>query len=552
MNKLMVVLIVAGTLALGWPIMRQYGMDKEGNLYGLRSTDSFMHWAFAAEMLHTFPPQNPLFAGEKLFNYHYGSDLVAAMASKITGISLFVVLFKIMPIIYALSYGIAGWHMVKALKMNSVSSLIFVFLIYFGSSFSGMSAVVMKKNLSWNDALGVSQPLSYMDNQPLMLSLIWLMLYISVLARWLNKSNYRLSFGLTILGTFASMTKVLVAIPIFGLAAGSALVLIWKKEWKKMFKLTAIGALSGAIGIGILLFNSHEAGGLVWYPLQPLRRMIESPNFIEITNDVILRIQHYQSTNNYFRLTLIFSVTFLIYIFGNLGSRAMGILIIKEKNWLKLPIINYGLISAGFLCGLIPMFWFLKTGGFNINQLFYYLLLLMNIPAAIVWGNVYKYMTLKSKLWGWGAIAMLLLTTLPGSIWTIKTQLAMDPGKIKTKIYQDLKDLGNLLPADSIIVIDPKFINDQTNYISAISGRRVYLEALEYPRIQGHLVDKRNEMLARAFGQINIYKYVSELEVDLGVKKIGAVIVDDTRALKMRDIAKWRSGELYDIYLINK
>lgn len=552
MNKLIIVLIAIGSLALAWPFTRQYGVDKEGNLYGLRSTDSFMHWAFAAEILHAFPPQNPLFAGEKLFNYHYGSDLAAAMVSKVTGISLFVVLFKIMPMVYAFGYGIAGWFMARTLKINPISGLVFIFLLYFGSGFSWMGTVAMKKSLSWNDALGISQPLSYMDNQPLMLSLIGLMLYIALLARWFSKPNYKLSLGLGILGIFAPMAKVLAAIPIFGLVTGSWLALIFKKKWGKARQLAAIGILSGAIGAGILLSNSHSAGGLIWYPLQPLRRMIESPNFAEITNNVVLKIQHYQSTHNYFRLTLIFSIAFLIYFGGNLGSRAAGILVFKKENRLKLSAISYGLMAAGLLCGLIPMFWFLKTGGFNINQLFYYFLLLMDIPAAIVWGNVYKYMARQSQLLGWGIAMIFLLTTLPGSIWTIKVQLAMDPGRIKAKIYQDSQDLGNLLPVDSVVVIDPKFINDQTNYISAISGRRVYLEALEYPRIQGHNVSERSEILTRVFGQINSYKYISDLEIDLGVKNIGAVIADDARVLKMKDMEKWRSNELYNIYLIKR
>lgn len=551
MNKLIIILIIVGSSALAFPFMRQYRIDRDGNLYGLRSTDSFMHWAFAAEILHTFPPQNPLFAGEKLFNYHYGSDLIAAVMSRVTGISLFTVLFKIMPMIYAFAYGIAGWYMARTLKMSSTSGLIFIFLIYFGSSFSWVGSVLLRKDLSWNDALGISQPLSYMDNQPLMMSLTWLMLYIALLAKWLNKPSYKLSFGLGILGVFAPMTKVLLAIPIVGLMIGNWLALMLKKKWRKMFELATVGILSGAVGVGILLSNSHEAGGLIWYPLQPLRRMIESPNFSEITNDVILKIQHYQATNNYFRLALIFSITFLIYSFGNLGSRAAGVsIVIKKRNLFKLPVIYYGLITAGFLCGLVPMFWFLKTGGFNINQVLYYFLLLFSIPAAISWERIYQ--SNSSKLYKIITVVLFLWLTLPGSWWTINEQMKMAPGTLQANVYQDLKDLGNALSVDSVIVIDPKLINDQVNYISAVSGRRVYLEVLEYPRIQGHNVSERSEVLTRAFGQINSYKYVSDLEVDLGVKKIGAVIANGARVLKMKEVEKWRSGELYDIYLIKR
>jgi uncharacterized membrane protein len=176
MKKIILLIITIGSVMMSLPLVGKVGFDRQGNLVGISYSDDFMHVAFVRELENHFPPQHPLFAGDRLTNYHYGSDIVTAILSRMSRISALTIHFKVMPLVYAVFFGFSAWWLAKNLGMSPLATLIFLLFIYFGSSFSFVADLLVSKQLSWDDAFGIGQPVGYASNQPLLFSLsLWLL-----------------------------------------------------------------------------------------------------------------------------------------------------------------------------------------------------------------------------------------------------------------------------------------------------------------------------------------------------------------------------------------
>lgn len=383
-NKWCWLIIFLGTLVLSWPMTRLGGKDGRGNLEVYGYWDQLMHVAFTHELMRQFPPQNPLFAGELLYNYNFGSDAVAAVISKTSSLSPITVQFKVLPVIYSLFLGVSAWWLARILGMSSINQVFFLFLTYFGSSFSFAADLFLKKNISWDDAFGLNQPVSYAGNLPILLSLsLWLML-LALLFSWEKRSSLVRGVLISLIIAASPLAKA-VSIPVITAAAVFSLGYFFisgKRPlfWKLLFAVTA--------GIFFMVltmrFFGKNSGGLVWYPLNSLDRLIESPNFYDLTESWQLSWQTYRSERNLPVMVIWYLVAAGVFIIGNLGSRLIGLLGLlvykKRRQWdWRRSILLVSLAVSVFL----PMFFILGTGGFNISYMFYFAMVVINIPAAV-------------------------------------------------------------------------------------------------------------------------------------------------------------------------
>lgn len=542
-----IVIIMLGSIAISLPIWTVWSVDAAGNLFGVGAPDHFMHMAFIGELKHHFPPQNPLFAGEPLYNYHYGSDLLVALVSSIFHIDQWLLYFRILPFVYSIVLGAAVWSVAKKLKLNRLEQWLSIFFMYFGSSFSFLAAFMMRKPLSWNDAFGISQPAEMTGNMPYLCSLALFFVILSLLLSWLSAPCKKLFFLIISLSIFLSIVKVYAGILLLCIFIWLLAISIVRKRAFAL-KLFAMVVFTTA-GTGALLLSiSHNTGGLVWYPLHPLKRMIEGPNFFEYTNDIVLRIWHYESKGNMLRLAEIFGIAAIIYIVGNLGTRAIGMFLAMFKLIQKRKIsdMSLALVGGGLTISVIALLFMQETGGFNITQLYLYVLALVSIPAAIGWGALLarKSIFLRAVVW-----IVLFALTLPSPVWSIKEHLMSAAQKVQASDARALREMSKIINKNSVIILSPDLVQDSANNISAIAERRVYLEGLEYAHIQGHDIEKRQDTLLLLFKSINRYTSISNIEQELDIAPISALVVGKKYSLSLEDMQLWKQSETYDIYL---
>ena len=80
--------------------------------WGANGHDGIWHIALSSN-LSNLNFENPVFAGEKIKNYHIGFDLILGLISKITQIPLVNLYFQVLPVILSLAIGILTYQFVE-------------------------------------------------------------------------------------------------------------------------------------------------------------------------------------------------------------------------------------------------------------------------------------------------------------------------------------------------------------------------------------------------------------------------------------------------------
>lgn len=113
---------------------------------------------------------------------------------------------------------------------------------------------------------------------------------------------------------------------------------------------------------------------------------------------------------------------------------------------------------------------------------------------------------------------------------------------------EDLRNLGQSLSSNEVIVIHPFLVEGLKNYISALSGRRVYLEGVEYPKIQGHPVDERLNKLKQWSKMLVMGVTPQQTRILLGNENISAAVIPQDLVLATDSGWKvWRNNPQFQI-----
>ena len=102
-NWLLLILTVF-VVTLNSQILYPFGQitPKGISLYGAHYIDSTWHLALINSLLRSIPPENPVYAGVMLKNYHYFADLQMAVIHSFTSISIEKIFFVLMGPLYLL------------------------------------------------------------------------------------------------------------------------------------------------------------------------------------------------------------------------------------------------------------------------------------------------------------------------------------------------------------------------------------------------------------------------------------------------------------------
>lgn len=149
--------------------------------WGPNGHDGIWHLALDAAAFKQFPFIVPIFEGATLSGYNFLLDICIFLLSKL-GIPPVVSYFKLLPLIWFPLFTWMVFMLTKKLKKSSLYTGIFLFLAYFGGSFSYIFTLWHKKSIWGSSSVLSMQAGQTLTNPQFALSLICILaiLYVTV------------------------------------------------------------------------------------------------------------------------------------------------------------------------------------------------------------------------------------------------------------------------------------------------------------------------------------------------------------------------------------
>lgn len=492
---------IAGQLA----VISPSGRYQNGDIvfWSAHGHDGAWHIALMEEIKKGYPFQNPSLAGEKLINYHFFSDILPAMVSKYTNISNLDLYFRIFPFFYSLFLGTSVYFLTKKITNSFTASIWATIFTYFAGSFGFVVTYLKNKSIGGESIFWATQPQSASGNPPQIISNFLVLTALYFLINFLQKRGDKATFAICVLlfGTLSAF-KIYAGVV---LLAALGIAGVWQLIKDKSFRLLLLTCLSGALA-AILYFpnTSGSTSFLIFEPWWYIRTMIVEPSRLNLI-DWELRRQTYIYEHNWKRVIFLEGLGLLIFFFGNLGMRFVGLWdFLKQtkdslKNYFNLVFILIILLSI-----VLPLLFLQKGVASNTSQFLQYLVLLMGILAGITTAKITTKFKFLIPL-----IILLMIPTQAGLLYEFYGS-PQNPRPAFTKISSyELEALKfvkeNTRPKDTIIT--PPYnqyfsLGDEipniwdwfdTSYVSAFSSRRTYMDDYEQVDIMGYNYKPRFE-----------------------------------------------------------
>lgn len=480
---------IAGQLA----VISPSGIYQNGDLvfWSAHGHDGPWHIALMEEMKKGYPFSNPIFAGEKLVNYHFFSDILPMVFSRYLKISDLDLYFRIFPFIYSLFLGASAFFLTKKVTNNFSSSIWATIFTYFAGSFGFIVTYLKNGAIGGESIFWATQPQSSGGNPPQIISNFLFLASIYFVLTFLEQKNKNTKFkyfliSLIMLGTISA----------FKIYAGVVLLLTlsiigtWNLIFKRDSRLFILSFLSGTIALLLYLPNSSNSGSfLIFEPWWYIRTMIVEPSRLNLL-DWELRRQTYIYEHNWKRVIWLEGMAFLIFFFGNLGVRFLGIWeFVKTNAIFKISII---------LSLVLPLLFLQKGVASNTAQFLQYFILLFGILAGI--GTAQLFARVKKPIYYILYTIFLFSLMIPTQVGLLKDFYSRPAfAKINSQELEALKFIKNNTDIDSVILTPPynQYLDQKqitpniwdwfdTSYVSALSSRRTYFDDYEQVDIMGY------------------------------------------------------------------
>lgn len=543
------ILGIAGQMA----IISPSGIFKNGDLlfWSANGHDGSWHIALMNEIRNGWPFQYPSFAGEKLVNYHFFSDILPAMVGKYLPISDLNLYFRIFPFIYSLFLGASAYFLTKRLTKDSSAPIWATIFTYFAGSFGFIVTYIKNKTIGGESIFWATQPQSASGNPPQIISdfLILSALYFLILLKTQKdkkKRNLLFVICLILFGTLVSFKVYAGIVALFSLGVFA----LWQFIKEKRLEYILLTILSGILSIALYFPNtSGSTAFLVFQPWWYIRTMVVEPSRLNWI-DLELRRQFYLDRGGIKSILRIFEyegIAFLIFFFGNLGMRFLGLFkFIKTNVFIKAAII----ISITF-----PLLFLQKGVASNTSQFLQYFVLFFGILAGIQTSKI----TNKVKF----LIPIIIILMIPTQIGLLREFYSRPAfAKISSQEIEAMNYIKENTSKDSVIVTQPynQYLDlggvtpniwdwFDTCYVSAFTDRRTYFDDYEQADIMGYNYRPRLEIkkiifedsdttkIKEAFTQTkaNIIYYPKEVQPKVSPDKLGF-----TRIFENEEVEVWK------------
>ena len=341
---ILTVLTILGVIFQGVSMFRSGWLYNYGvGYFGPLARDGVWHEALVGQLSKGVPPQNPGFAGQLLYNYHYLYDLLVSLIHNL-GISTNFLVYRFFPVVFSILLGIGTYKLVNLLFKDKKVALLAVFFAYFASSFGWVVNLIKGQQIGGESAFWANQPVSMNLNPPYAISLVIIIFSVILLDLYLKKPDFLKGLILSI------AFGVLVGFKAYaGAICLSALFVLTLKKifFDKNFSLLPVFIFSAGIFITIYLSISKEAAGLVAFqPLWLVDTMIDAGDRVGIPNFTARRFA-YIGGGRWLNYAIFELIALMIFFVGNLGTRIVGFWGLR-KNYFKedLHIFIFSLMAA--------------------------------------------------------------------------------------------------------------------------------------------------------------------------------------------------------------
>ncbi len=531
----------------GW-FYNSLGLKGSGlGFWGANGHDGIWHIALI-ESLKRGTLDMPVFAGQKIQNYHVGFDLILAFLSRITFIPVTLLYFQIIPVILSVLIGFLTYRFILNWTKSEHAALWSVFFAYFGGSLGWVLG-------NGESAFWSQQAITTLINPPFALSLVFILAGFLVLQKIINKYSFRyFLLAVVLFGSLVEIKAYAGILCLGGLLIAGLYTLV-KSKSALMLKLFLI-----SLAVAVILYlplNKSSAGLLVFQPfwfLETLMGLTDRLNYQKF----YMAMLTYKSGHNFVKMTPAYLVAFALFWIGNMGTRIIKDMMIlkwikniKNLSWIEVFISS--VIVAGVL---IPMLFLQKGTPWNTIQFFYYSLFFSGLLAGVVASRI------KNKL----VLVVLVLLTIPTTIITLKdVYIPIRPPAMISK--DELSALSFLAGQPAGVVLTkpfdefsaksaepypprPLYLYESTAYVSALGKHQTFFEDDVNLDITGYNWQERRERLlswyaekdyvkSRAFLKDNSIKYIywiKEGQSPLDLGKLGLVNVYENNLITIYEV----------------
>jgi len=495
----MVVIAPSGTINEGGDII----------FYSSHGHDGPWHIALMNEIKKGYPFEMPVMAGEKLTNYHFFSDILPAVASKYFNLSDLDLYFRIFPTLYSILFGASAYFLTYKLTKSESASIWATIFSFFAGSFGYL--IGKGESVFW-----ATQPQSASGNPPQIISNFLFLAGIYFVINFIetkdkNEKKNQFIYSLVVVGTLSAFKIYAGFTLLLTLSIVSIIRLVKSKKWD-LFILTF---LSGVVALALYIPNSTSGSSfLIFEPWWYIRTMIVESSRLNLI-DWELRRQTYIYEENWKRVIWLEGLGFLIFFFGNLGMRFLGLI-----EFIKTHII----IKVSIVISLIFPLLFLQKGvASNTAQFLQYFILLFGILAGITTSKI-----LNSKLKTIIFAPLIIVLMIPTQITLLKDFYGSfkNPRPPFTRISSDeikaLEFIKNQTNQDSVILTPPynQHLNQMkltpeiwdwfdTSYVAAFSNRATYFDDYEQVDIMGYNYKDRLNTKIKIFETMDLKEFNS-------------------------------------------
>ncbi len=497
---------VAGQLA----VISPSGTFQNGNLvfWSANGHDGSWHIALMEEIKKGFPFENPVFAGEKLVNYHFFSDIAPAIVSKYLPLNNLDLYFRIFPFIYSIFLGASAFYLTRKITNNFSASLWATIFTYFAGSFGYV--IGKGESVFW-----ATQPQSSGGNPPQIVSNFLILAALYFLVLLLQKRGNKLIFAICVLlfGTLSAF-KIYAGVVLLGTLVIAG---VWQLLRERSFQLLSLAIVSGILAA--LLYFPNTSGStsfLIFEPWWYIRTMIVEPSRLNLV-DWELRRQTYIFEHNWKRVIWLEGLGFLIFFFGNLGIRFLGLW--ELIKFLKSSLRNYINLTFVLIIALslvLPLLFLQKGVASNTSQFLQYFILLFGILAGITTSQITSRLKFLPRSIVTIIIIVLMVPTqvnLIREFYGLPQQPRPAFAKISQQELQALKFIKDNTQKNDVILTPPynQYLNlggatpniwdwFDTSYVSAFTSRRTYMDDYEQNDIMGYNYAPRLKVKETIFG----------------------------------------------------
>lgn len=490
------------------------GLEINGNIlfWSSHAHDGSWHIALMNQMEKGWPIQNPAFARERLVNYHFFSDIAPMYLNYFFKLPFLDLYFRFLPFFYAVIFGSLAYFLGKRITKSYWGGFWSLVFADFAGSFGFIVTFLKNRTIGGESLFWSSQPQSTIGNPPQISALILLMAFICLFSIYLEGKNEKKSlFGskniflalLLISGTLITF-KVYAGIALLG---SLAVLGFWQIIKEKRFEIFILFVLSTLISFVLFFPNTAKSPSLlVFEPWWYIRTLVVAPDRLDRV-EWELRRQTYIAEHNLKRVIQMELTAFLIFFFGNLGMRFLGLALLPKylKNFFS-NYLNQLLLSIILISFLFPMLFIQSGDTAGTSQFFQYYLLILGILAAeavLLLGQKIRSLLLKI-IFG----ALIIILAVPTQIGLLATFYSRNAfAKIDPSEQQALSFLKNNTPATSIILtpLFNKYLNlnlpvppiwgwSDSDYVGAFGERSVYLADQEQIANTGYEYQGRKKL----------------------------------------------------------